>query len=204
MFSEGGQDDPVAATPLMERQGVPIDAPALERLRTDWNHVKSRLVREVDKEYGVFVPADRMIDPGPRHTAAAHEQHRVPRAEVGAFRQFTREEGDVVGRRFVPSPRACQEVAAHSVLLRGQPLQCEHLVLTARLAAYSANGKVEVLTAEGKFLEEIEVPEGLANLCFGGEDNKTWFITARPSLYRIRVVNAAAKPPGAKWGASRS
>ncbi len=64
---------------------------------------------------------------------------------------------------------------------------------------YITNGKVKIFTADGKFLEEIEVPEGPANICFGGEDYKTLFITARTSLYSIRMVNAGAKPPGAKW-----
>ncbi|MCE9563245.1 MAG: SMP-30/gluconolactonase/LRE family protein [Planctomycetes bacterium] len=64
---------------------------------------------------------------------------------------------------------------------------------------YITNGKVKIYNPDGKLLEEIEVPEGPANLCFGGEDYKTLFITARTSLYSIRMVNAGAKPPGAKW-----
>lgn len=64
---------------------------------------------------------------------------------------------------------------------------------------YTTSGKVKIYNADGKLLEEIAVPEGPANLCFGGEDYKTLFITARTSLYSIRLVNAGAKPPGAKW-----
>ena len=64
---------------------------------------------------------------------------------------------------------------------------------------YTTHGKVKIFTPDGKPLEEIEVPEGPANICFGGEDYKTLFITARTSLYSIRMVNAGAKPPGAKW-----
>ena len=41
------------------------------------------------------------------------------------------------------------------------------------------------------------MPEGPANLCFGGDDYKTLFITARTSLYSVRLVNAGAKP---SWG----
>jgi len=64
---------------------------------------------------------------------------------------------------------------------------------------YTTSGKVKVYNADGKLLEEIDVPEGPANICFGGEDYKTLFITARTSLYSVRLVNAGAKPPGAKW-----
>lgn len=55
-------------------------------------------------------------------------------------------------------------------------------------------GKIYVYDADGKELEQIPVPEGPANACFGGEDFKTLFITARTGLYSIRMKNAGAKP----------
>lgn len=60
-------------------------------------------------------------------------------------------------------------------------------------------GAVNVFDADGQLLEKIAVPEGPANCTFGGDDFKTLFITARTSLYSIRLKNAGAKPPGAKW-----
>ena len=60
-------------------------------------------------------------------------------------------------------------------------------------------GKVNIFDADGKKLQQIAVPEGPANVCFGGADLKTLFITARTSLYSLRMVNAGAKPKGAKW-----
>ena len=39
----------------------------------------------------------------------------------------------------------------------------------------------------GKLIGKIAVPESPANLCFGGEDGKTLFITARSSLYSIKT-----------------
>jgi gluconolactonase len=59
-------------------------------------------------------------------------------------------------------------------------------------------GNVHVYDADGKELEEIEVPEGPANVCFGGDDFKTLFITARTSLYSVRVKYPGAKPKDAK------
>jgi gluconolactonase len=65
---------------------------------------------------------------------------------------------------------------------------------------YTTNGgKVQIYSADGKKLEQIDVPEGPANCCFGGDDLKTLFITARTSLYSIRTKNPGAKPIGAKW-----
>lgn len=64
---------------------------------------------------------------------------------------------------------------------------------------YTTHGKVHVYNADGKKLETIDVPEGPANATFGGDDYKTLFITARTSLYSVRMKNAGAKPLGAKW-----
>ena len=51
----------------------------------------------------------------------------------------------------------------------------------------SAGDGIDVFAADGKLLGKIPVPETPANLCFGGADGKTLFITARTSLYSIRV-----------------
>ena len=64
---------------------------------------------------------------------------------------------------------------------------------------YTTHGKVHVYNADGKKLETIDVPEGPANVTFGGDDYKTLFITAKTSLYSVRVKHPGAKPVGAKW-----
>lgn len=50
---------------------------------------------------------------------------------------------------------------------------------------YLTNDGVSVFDPKGKKITNIEVPERPANVCFGGEDNKTLFITARTSLYSL-------------------
>jgi len=64
---------------------------------------------------------------------------------------------------------------------------------------YTTHGGVHIFDPDGKQIGKIDVPEGPANVCFGGDDYKTLFITARTSLYSVRVVNAGAKPRGATW-----
>jgi gluconolactonase len=65
---------------------------------------------------------------------------------------------------------------------------------------YTTHGnKVQIYNAAGRAVGHIEVPENPANLCFGGDDFKTLFITARTSLYSVRVKNPGAKPKGANW-----
>ncbi len=51
----------------------------------------------------------------------------------------------------------------------------------------SAGDGVRVFDPSGKLLGTIPVPESPANLCFGGADGKTLFMTARTSLYAIEV-----------------
>jgi arylsulfatase A-like enzyme/sugar lactone lactonase YvrE len=52
----------------------------------------------------------------------------------------------------------------------------------------SAGDGVRVFDTRGGLLGTIPVPEVPANLCFGGPDGKTLFITARSSLYAIDVL----------------
>ena len=51
----------------------------------------------------------------------------------------------------------------------------------------SAGDGVHVFAPDGQQIGKVLVPESPANLCFGGEDGKTLFITARTSLYAIKT-----------------
>ena len=55
------------------------------------------------------------------------------------------------------------------------------------------SGNVHIYDANGKHLEQIDVPEGPANVCFGDNDFKTLFITARTSLYSVRMTQPGAR-----------
>jgi gluconolactonase len=58
----------------------------------------------------------------------------------------------------------------------------------------SAGDGIHIFATDGKRVGKILVPEGPANLCFGGDNGKTLFITARKSLYAIDVsVTGAAR-----------
>ena len=51
----------------------------------------------------------------------------------------------------------------------------------------SAGDGVQIFASNGSRIGRILVPEAPANLCFGGDDGKTLFITARKSLYSVKV-----------------
>ncbi|RYG37945.1 gluconolaconase [bacterium] len=52
---------------------------------------------------------------------------------------------------------------------------------------YIAAGQIYVYSPAGKLLDTIEIPERPTQVAFGGQDGKTLFITARTSLYSIRL-----------------
>ncbi|MCP4453556.1 MAG: SMP-30/gluconolactonase/LRE family protein [Planctomycetes bacterium] len=52
---------------------------------------------------------------------------------------------------------------------------------------YLTHRAVRIYNPKGTLIETIQVPEGPANVCFGGKDRKTLFITARTSLYSVRM-----------------
>jgi gluconolactonase len=55
---------------------------------------------------------------------------------------------------------------------------------------------VYVLSPAGKLLGLITPPEHVANMAWGGEDNRTLFLTASTGLYRVRMSVAGSGP----WG----
>jgi len=57
----------------------------------------------------------------------------------------------------------------------------------------SAGDGIHIFSPDGKLIGKILVPETPANLCFGGADGKTLFITARTSLYSIPLLVTGAK-----------
>ncbi len=101
-----------------------------------------------------------------------------------------------------PAGIHCYEVSKDGQLGK-QLFQIEHgsdgMAVDVKGNLYTTHGKVSIHNADGKLLETIEVPEGPANVTFGGDDMQTLFITARTSLYSVRMKNAGAKPVGAKW-----
>jgi gluconolactonase len=52
---------------------------------------------------------------------------------------------------------------------------------------YMTMGKVWVYSSEGELIREIDLPESPSNLCFGGEERDILFITARTSVYTLKM-----------------
>ena len=60
---------------------------------------------------------------------------------------------------------------------------------------YLTGKGVTVFDKTGKQIRQIDVPEKwTANVCFGGKDLKTLFITASKGLYAIAMQTQGVKP----------
>jgi gluconolactonase len=60
---------------------------------------------------------------------------------------------------------------------------------------YLTGHGITVFDRSGKQIDHIDVPEPwTGNICLGGKDHKTLFITASKSLYSIRLRVAGANP----------
>lgn len=67
------------------------------------------------------------------------------------------------------------------------PVGSDGMTLDEQGNLYLARNAVHVYSPDGNKLAEIAVPEAPSNVCFGGADRRTLFITARKGLYAIRM-----------------
>ena len=67
------------------------------------------------------------------------------------------------------------------------PAGSDGMTLDSQGNVYLTFGKVLIYNNTGEKVGEIELPEVPSNLCFGGKDRKTLFITARTSVYTVRM-----------------
>jgi len=65
--------------------------------------------------------------------------------------------------------------------------------LVGNMYAAGAGG-VWVVNPQGKLLGKIVLPERASNMAFGDADGKTLYMTARTSIYRIRLLQAGPLP----------
>ena len=72
-----------------------------------------------------------------------------------------------------------------AVIEKGGPdgIRCD---AQGRIWSSSGNG-ADVIAPDGSLIAKINLPKGGANLCFGGKDGATLFITAREGLYAVET-----------------
>ncbi len=69
------------------------------------------------------------------------------------------------------------------------PIRCDGMCIDTEGNIYTTSkGGIHVYDKAGKKLGVIATPEHPANVCFGGKDFDTLFITARKSLYSVKTL----------------
>ena len=76
------------------------------------------------------------------------------------------------------------------------PVGSDGMTIDNKGNIYLAEAAVLVYSPAGKKIAEIRVPKRPSNVCFAGKDRRTLFITARSSVYtiRMRVRGVATRP----------
>lgn len=72
------------------------------------------------------------------------------------------------------------------------------LAVDERGNLYITGKTIRIYSPQAKVIGRIELPEGASNLTFGGPDRKTLFITARTSLYSVKLNVRDGSDPFAK------
>jgi gluconolactonase len=107
------------------------------------------------------------------------------------------------GKTLYVSDREAMKTYRYDILssgrLGGKKLFCEvgsdGMTLDDEHNIYLTGKGVMVFDAKGKPIERIDVPEPwTANICFGGKDRQTLFITASKSLYALKMRVQGANP----------
>ena len=68
------------------------------------------------------------------------------------------------------------------------PEGSDGMTLDERGNLYLTRAGVHVYSPQGKRIAVIETPERPANICFGGKDRRTLFITAQKGFYSVRMA----------------
>lgn len=74
------------------------------------------------------------------------------------------------------------------------PIRCDGMCVDTEGNIYTTSrGGIHIFDKTGKKLGVIPTPEHPANVCFGGKDFDTLFITARKSLYSVKTLKTGMR-----------
>jgi gluconolactonase len=121
---------------------------------------------------------------------------KLSRADAGEIRQPNGIIGTPDGKTLYVADIGANKTYVYDIekdgTLKNRKLFCQQgsdgMTIDEEGNVYFTLGKaVTVYDKTGKKVTQIDVPEGTTNVCFGGKDRKTLFITAGTSLYSIRM-----------------
>jgi hypothetical protein len=174
----------MAAVAAMEANGTPIDRTSLEALRENWGRLKGRLVREIDREYGVFVAAGKYrVDASTRYGAEV----TAVASEIGCHPWYVAQSVDAVLAAKRPEAQA---LAAETAARRQTGLTVNRINAWEDAGRDYASWPGLDVTARGLAGEHPEL--GLGRGYVGGENFDD---TDHAGLLWDRLRQPTEKPP---------
>lgn len=164
-----------------------------------WGLPDQREGREMDVN-GVY-----RLDPGTGEVAQMSVLHAMPNGIALSPREDSLYVTDTGGHPSHPDEAmrgsegnvTCYAVGAEGTLaVRWQaPVISDGVAVDEFGRVYTTTGRGVVVLdpADGAVIQTLEFPEQPANCCFGGEDGRTLFVTARTGLYSVRTGAAGAR-----------
>ncbi len=103
---------------------------------------------------------------------------------------------DKAGKNLYVTDHGASKTYAYKInpdgTLSGKKLFAEYgsdgMAIDTKGNVYLTNQNIIVFNSNGKLIDSLVVPESPANICFGGKDNKTLYITARTGFYKTRTL----------------
>ncbi len=160
----------------------------------------------VDSNGGIYF-SDPIYGRGTRTQAGEYVYYLKPdrKTVMPVITDFVRPNGLVGtpdGKMLYASDHGARKVYAYDINSDGSlankrffaPVAADGMTIDNAGNLYLCEDAVLIYDPSGKKLGTIELPEQPTNVCFGGRDAKTLFITTRPKLYSLRThIGGTAK-----------
>jgi gluconolactonase len=162
----------------------------------------------IDPKGGVYF-SDPIYGRGVRAQEGEYVYHLSPdrKTVIRVITDFVRPNGLVGtpdGKVLYASDHGAKKTYAYDIGADGSlsnkrllaPVRADGMTMDDQGNLYLCEDAVLIYDSFGKKIGTIEVPEQPTNVCFGGKDGRTLFITTRPKLYSIRMrTGGTAKSP---------
>lgn len=187
----------------MEKDGK-ISVVASEYEGKRLNAPNDVIVRRDGQVYFSDPASDAVLDP--RELGFNAVYHVTPDGKISLIAKMTRPNGVALtpdGKTLYVADTQERKIMAYDLDAQGNASR-ERVFISGidggpdglRVAAngnlYIACRGIAIYTPEGKFVRMIEFPETPANCAFGGSDLRTLYVTARTSVYRVRIPDQGA------------
>ena len=167
-----------------KKGGIYFTDPRYNGARWIWikkNEMNENIEREEEQE----VRALYYLPPGGKPLLRVADDFMNPNGVIGTSD----------GKKLYVSDTDKKETYVYSILKDGSlanrrifaPEYSDGMTLDEFNNVYLTNGGVQIYAPDGSFITTIDIPYKASNVCFGGSDKHTLYITARQCLFAVKM-----------------